>query len=242
MPHPYTTLLFWTFPTFTLLVGFAVLLIIVLTCYHRRYIAPARIVDVFIGGLISVLLVTQFIEPNWHSMVIGALVGMRLAAYWRKVPLTSILDIMTLGLPLLMFAAWWGCGAAACAYGTEIQNLSLYPWWSVWEERDIFGLIYPRYATQPLGMMVAAALLLTGLLVLWRGWLKQARFGLMLALVSFSMFSLGFLRGDAVPMIATLRLDQWLDLSMVLFAFIVMGLTTYDRTYNLRLPEPSPER
>lgn len=263
MPHPYTTLFFWTLPTFTVLIGFGAVFILLIALYLTRHDIPSgKTVDIAIGGLIGAAVLARtfhvlldwsyfsahneeiFRFPagglNWHGALIGALIGTSIVGWWRKVPFKRILDMMVIGLPLMMFAAWWGCGAAACAYGAEIQNLSQYPSWLVWEERDIYGLIYPRYATQPVGMMVAAALLVLGIWMAWRGWRTAP--GIMLLMVSLSMLLIGFLRGDVVPIYAGLRIDQWLDLFMIMFALGLTGYTLYVRTHDLRLPEPSPQR
>jgi prolipoprotein diacylglyceryltransferase len=257
MPYPYSYLLFWTLPTFTLLLGAGVLLIILVAIYCERERTPAGIiVDVAVGGLIGAVILARLFHVllewpyfsvhqneilrltagglNWHGAVIGAVTGVVITAKWKKVHLAPLLDVMALALPVLMFAVWWGCGAAACGYGAEIQNLSSYPSWLVWEERDIYGLIYPRYATQPLGMMIAAGLLLIALALIRRGWLKGRRFGLLLILVSMSMFALGFLRGDAP--------DQRLDLMMVLIGLLFTGWNFYDRTDDLRLSESPAQR
>jgi prolipoprotein diacylglyceryltransferase len=157
---------------------------------------------------------------DWRGAFLGALLGMWLMARLRDVPFDALLDGLAPVLPMIALAGWWGCGAAHCAYGKEVENLSFYPAWQVWEEADIYNLIAPRYATQRLGMILAWAALVIVLAVMWRGWLKWRRLWLALVLIAAGMFALGFLRGDYAVLLGGLRLGQWLDLALALLSII----------------------
>jgi prolipoprotein diacylglyceryltransferase len=148
---------------------------------------------------------------DWHGAVLGGLIGLWLAARWRKLRFPAALDALTLALPLLALASWAGCLASACGYGAEVDTLAHYSPFVVSETPDIYGIVAPRYNTQLFGILLALGLLLITVLLFWRGWLVLRRFWLVLALLSLCLFVIGFYRGDAVPLIAGLRADQWLD-------------------------------
>jgi phosphatidylglycerol:prolipoprotein diacylglycerol transferase len=181
--------------------------------YFRDH--PGEILQFQSGGL------------NWHGALLGALLASWLAARLRRVPFEALLGAAALALPLIAFAGWWGCGAAHCAYGAEVENLSHYPGVVAWEEQDIFNLTAPRFAVQPLGMMLAAALLGLAALLTWRGWLApRRRFGVILVMLAAGMFGLGFLRGDYALDFGGLRADQWLDLALILLGLVMVGWPT----------------
>ncbi len=249
MPTLYTTLLFWKLPTFTLLLGVGGVLTLALLLWQTRGIVPpGRVTDVFIAGIIGALVAARGLHVllhwnyfdahrqeifslaqgglSWHGAAVGGWLASSLAARLQGFSLRVILPGMAAGLCVVMFSAWWGCGAALCAYGREVQNLSQYPSWLVWEAPDIFGTWAPRYNTQSLGMAAAAALLP---FALWRQqvpclrWTSHApvterRFWTVLAACGLVMLVLGFLRGDQIAAIAGLRADQWLDGVVVLLA------------------------
>lgn len=153
---------------------------------------------------------------DWHGALLGGLCGLLLVARWRKVAVTPLLDALALALPLLALAGWWGCRAANCAFGAEVDTLANYPALLVAELPDVYGIPAPRYNTQLIGLVLAlTVLLITGALI-WRGWLAGRRFWLALALLSLGMFGIGFFRADYAVMVAGLRADQWLDLGALL--------------------------
>jgi prolipoprotein diacylglyceryltransferase len=157
---------------------------------------------------------------EWHGALFGAWLGIWIVSKFRKFRPLTLAPTLAFVIPIIGFAAWRGCEAATCAYGAEVTNMAEYPAWAVWEGSDIFGLIYPRFHTQWLGMMLSLVLLLLALILTWRN--LNMRFGLILGLFSVGMFMIGFLRGDAVPYIAGLRAEQWLDLLTTGFAIMLM--------------------
>jgi phosphatidylglycerol:prolipoprotein diacylglycerol transferase len=157
---------------------------------------------------------------DWHGAVIGALIGLSVVTRWRGLSLPRLLDAFTLGLPLLALTGWLGCWAAGCGYGTEVETLAYYPGWMVSIAPDVYGIPAPRYNTQFFGTLAALVLLLLAAGLIWQGWLAGRRFWLILALLSLSVFAIGFFRADYALVIAGLRADQWLDLSMLGFAVV----------------------
>jgi phosphatidylglycerol:prolipoprotein diacylglycerol transferase len=163
---------------------------------------------------------------DWHGAVVGGLVGMGIAVYF--IPLQNVettksriyadlLDTLTPSLPVLALAGWLGCGAVACYYGAEVENMADYPAFMTADLPDIYGIYVPRFNTQFLGTVFSGGLLaLTFLMSLW-GRLRYRRFWLALALLSAGMFGIGFLRGDYTVWIAGLRFDQWLDIALLVY-------------------------
>lgn len=148
---------------------------------------------------------------DWHGALLGGLLGLALAARWRRLDLRALLDALAPALPLLAFAGWLGCWAAVCGYGAEVDTLARYPALAAAETRDVYGIVAPRYNTQVFGMALALAVLGVWALLKWRGWLPRRRFWLLLVLLSLGMFGIGGFRGDYAPLLAGLRADQLLD-------------------------------
>ncbi|HRF94412.1 MAG TPA: hypothetical protein PLZ51_04420, partial [Aggregatilineales bacterium] len=84
------------------------------------------------------------------------------------------------------------------------------------EAPAIDGMIAPRFATHPLAMLWAVIIWGIIAICVWQGWLKGQRFGVSLILWSAGMVLIGFLRGDVVPTVYNLRIDQWLDALMLI--------------------------
>ena len=165
---------------------------------------------------------------DWHGAVIGGLIGLALIAWVRRLNVRALLDVLAPTLPLLTFAGWFGCWAAVCAYGAEVDTLAHYPAWATAETRDVYGIIAPRYNTQIFGMALAFFLLIISLMLIRLGWLKYRHFWLLLALLSAGMFGIGFFRGDYNPMIGSLRADQVLDLAFFGISLGILLLTGRD--------------
>lgn len=246
MPTPLTTIGPWTLPTYMLVLALAIgasAAIGVLRTGRRA----GGVVDVALGALAvglvlarleHVLLNWNYFAYNvneafqlnaggldWHGAAIGGLIGGALVARWRRVDMRDVLDAMTLGLPLIALAGWYGCWAAHCAYGVEVDTLAHFPSWAVAEAADIYGIAAPRYNTQLFGQWLSAALLVVAVILLWRGRLGGVRFWLILALFSAGMFVIGFFRGDYAVMLNGLRLDQWLDAVVGAFSFQLSAIS-----------------
>jgi phosphatidylglycerol---prolipoprotein diacylglyceryl transferase len=258
MPYPYTSFLGFTINTYTLHLAVGIIVSFALVMFIHQYEFPLhKVADVCLATLLVGLLVARvehvivhwsyFSEHtdeilrftsgglNWHGAVIGGLGGAWLISKWRGIPLAALLDSFALTLPFIAFGAWRGCEAVACAYGREVQTLASYPDFVVWEGADIYGLIYPRFHTQYLGQILALSLLLIILFLRWRQLLIGYHFALTLALLSIGMLGIGFLRGDAVPTLAEIRLDAFLHLFTLFFGVIfthIINLRHRKRDYD----------
>jgi phosphatidylglycerol---prolipoprotein diacylglyceryl transferase len=245
VPEPYILFFGRLFSNYTIAIGVSVLFAGIWVADNLRDTLPLRrILDLYILLLIHALIfgrliyvLTHFdyygIQPeeifylqqggiDWHGAVWSGCLMIWLFARWQHITFLSVLNAFAPALPVLMFGAWWGCHAASCAYGAEIQNISNYPSWLVWEGPDIYGLRLPRFYTQSIGTLFAFGLLLITWLLTRLKFLRWNRFGLVLALMSLVMFGIGFMRGDDVLYVFNLRSDQWLDLIMLVFALVLL--------------------
>jgi prolipoprotein diacylglyceryltransferase len=252
MPDPYTTIGPFTTQTYTLVLAIGILstMALAIMTYRLRYVVPfSRLVDVYLAALVSgvigarvfhVILNWRYFQGNtaeitqigagglnWHGAVLGALLALTVMAWFFKLSLSSLLDALAIGLPVLAFMSWWGCGAATCSYGAEVQTMADYPTWLTWEAPGQFQLIAPRFATQPLGMVFSGIVFWVMVIVARLERLEGRRFWLALALFSVGTSWLDSLRGDYAATIASLRADQWLDLTFCIFGLLVWGAITW---------------
>jgi prolipoprotein diacylglyceryltransferase len=242
-------------PAYTLLLSFGVLItgaIVALRLTAERAIPAWRVgavIDALLAGALSGIVAGRAFHValnwayfrydtaeiwqvrmgglDWHGVVVGALLGAAIMASLRRIPLDALLGALAFGLPVIALAGWWGCLGARCAYGAEVGNLSNYPDWLVWEARDLYNIIAPRYRAQAVGIGLSLALLLIYLAIDRLNWPPSppdVRFWLMLTLLCAVMFMLGFLRGDAALAVGGLRADQWLDLAL---GVISMGMLAW---------------
>ncbi len=200
---------------------------------------------------------------DWHGGVMGGLIGLY-GAWWLRQWLAlrrglsatnpyryiDLLDSLTPALPLIGLAAWWGCLAASCGYGAEVDNLSNYPAFAVSETADVYGIAVPRYNTQVFGLILSALVLIVVAVLMWgkpspptplpqgegrRRW----RFWLVLALLSAGMFVIGFYRGDHALYLANLRLDQILDVLLIAMSVVAFSGQQRNKNANLQYPHVS---
>jgi prolipoprotein diacylglyceryltransferase len=262
MYNPFTSLFGRQWFSYTVLLMIAALVILLWLIYRAPSGKRVALIDVFLSGLISGIVVGRLIHVlsqwqyfadhtreirkiyyegglNWHGVVIGALFGMAIMSRLRKIELRSVLDDIALLLPLVALMAWWGCGTIGCAYGLSVERMADYPQGFTWAQPDIFGITEPRFATQQLGAALAIGLFVLALILHWRDWLSGGRLWLLLLLLSTGLFALGFVRGDFSVMIYGLRTDQWLDIGMMLFAISLLVLHLF--YYRMRVsPIDSP--
>ncbi len=225
------------------MIGYSTLLSVTVlgTCLSIVWAAPrgqrARVVDALLVGLLTALLLGRALHVavhwayfqdhtgeiaqlgagglSWQGAAWGALLGSGAAAWGRGVRWAGFFTGLALAAPVIGWAAWVGCQQALCAHGAEVSTLADYPAWLVVEARDSFGLYAPRYNTHLLG---AGGMLVWGLMVVAarRRLPPSALLGLSLIGVAIGSLLLGFLRGDVVPFVGGLRVDQWLDLAVAL--------------------------
>lgn len=252
----YTQLLFWSVPTFRLTIALAILASIGIAIYQqrsRRQFVDACLGALLLGivgaRLFHVGLNWDYFAENvaeiwrfeaggldWHGALLGGLLGLVLVTWaqtlfnrWRPntfspLSFNTLLTSLTPALPLTGLGGWVGCLAAGCGYGKEVDSLANYPRWAASELVDVFGIVAPRYNTPYFGiaLCLCGVLLVLGL----RRWQDARRFWLVLMLMSWGMFVIGFFRADHVLDLFGLRGDQLLDVIMAIWGMIMLIRTT----------------
>jgi phosphatidylglycerol:prolipoprotein diacylglycerol transferase len=169
---------------------------------HWQYFAehPEGIVKVWQGGL------------DWHGAVLGGLLALLLVCRVRGVGFRQISDALAFILPMGAALANTGCLMVSCGHGREVASLADYHPPIALELPDLYGVVAPRLASQLYGVVLSLLLIGVAGLLAWRITQVGVRFWLVLALLALGTFGIGFTRGDSVPMVGALRLDQVLDL------------------------------
>jgi phosphatidylglycerol:prolipoprotein diacylglycerol transferase len=169
---------------------------------HWQYFAehPEGIIKVWQGGL------------DWHGTVLVGLLAMLLVCRIREVSFRQISDVLAFILPMGAALAYTGCLMVSCGHGREVTSLADYSPPIALELPDLYGVVAPRLASQLYGVVFSLLLIGVAGLLAWRIAHPGVRFWLVLALLALGTFGIGFTRGDLVPMVGALRLDQVLDL------------------------------
>jgi prolipoprotein diacylglyceryltransferase len=232
---PRATVLWWTLPSYMLLIAAALLTSIVILFWETRrawrlsHVANSALIALALGLLSAriehVIISWEYYRTvpseilnfaagglNAHGAIVGAVVGGWISARMLQHDFDQWLSAAAYALCVISIAAWWGCAAASCVYGAEVGNLSDYPAWTVWEAPGNFLMVVPRYAAQPLGAVASTVLLCLVSLSAAFGARGRQRIGLALAGAMTINFMIGFLRGDPGPIIGNLRLTQVFDL------------------------------
>jgi phosphatidylglycerol---prolipoprotein diacylglyceryl transferase len=174
---------------------------------------------------------------NWHIAVLGALIGLALVCRWRGLSFREVTDVLALVLPVGAMLTYTGCLMTSCGHGYEVESLAGYPPLIVMELPDLFGVIAPRLASQVYGIVWSAIVLLLTFTLLRRIEREGVRLWLVLALLGLGAFAIGFTRGDEAPYLGALRLDQVLDLAIVVFGVLMaLSMLRRTRTYTLYGP------
>jgi prolipoprotein diacylglyceryltransferase len=235
---PRATVLWWTLPSFMMLIAASFLLSCGILFWETRRswklseAANSALIALALGLFLARM---EHVILNWayfatvpseilnfaagglnaHGAIAGAAAGGWVSARLFRNSFNPWLSAAAYALCLLAAAAWWGCVAASCAYGAEVGNLADYPSWLVWEAQGDFLMVAPRYAVQPIGAIASVMLLggigLAAMLSISGRW----RAALALAGTMLISFFLGFLRGDSGPMLGSLRVTQILDLILL---------------------------
>ncbi|MDX2137838.1 MAG: prolipoprotein diacylglyceryl transferase [Chloroflexota bacterium] len=151
---------------------------------------------------------------GWHGAAWGSWLGLWLGwRAWRmQTPFAVLLTALAPAVPVFMAAGWLGCAAAGCGYGSEVRTLADYPPLVTAELPDVFGIVAPRWNTPLYGVVWASVVFV--IVVGATRWLAPTGFWLALVVGALGTFVIGYARADAVPFIAGLRADQWLDLGV----------------------------
>jgi phosphatidylglycerol:prolipoprotein diacylglycerol transferase len=169
-------------------------------CWEYFASNAAEIVQVWRGGI------------DWHGAVLGGLAGLALGCRLRRVSWQQAADVLALALPAGAVLANIGCLMAGCAPGREVATLADFPPLIAAELPDLYGITAPRLNSQLFGI-AASALTLGAAWGLARVVRRSGvRLWIVLALLGLAAFAIGYTRGDAVPLVGSLRLDQALDL------------------------------
>ena len=185
------------------------------------------------------------------GVVVGGAMGAGVMARLRKLLPGLLWGTLAPGAAVVLIAAYLGCLRAGCACGRETWPGDGPLWALSAELPDLYGLHAPRVAVPVLGMGWGALMLV---LTLWmvRGGRTTASGAttpgvtargvtargatarvaptgpIWLALYGLGEFALGFLRGDAPPLIGGLSALQWAGLGIMGTA-IALGILTTDR-------------
>ncbi len=92
------------------------------------------------------------------------------------------------------------------------MTLADYPPPLALELPDVYGVVSPRLASQVYGLALSTIVLIAALVLTHLVKREGVRFWIVLALLGSGIFAIGFTRGDPIPMLGSLRLDQMLDL------------------------------
>jgi phosphatidylglycerol:prolipoprotein diacylglycerol transferase len=177
---------------------------------------PNEIWEIWRGGL------------DWHGAILGGLAGLAGGARLRRLAFWQVADALAWGLPVGVILTYTGCLMTRCGHGREVRSLADYPAPLVAELPDLYGIVAPRFSSQLYGIVLGVALL--AVVILLRRW--PARLWAALALLGLGAFGIGFTRGDSVPMVGSLRLDQLLDL--VIVAIGIAGSVWEHRAHKKR--------
>lgn len=256
MPNPTTAILGHPWQTYTLTLMIVLIGSVAWGVWRAPQGKRAATFDVCLGGVIGGVLVGRAVHValwwayfqqntaqiwqlsdgsvDWRGALIGALVGAWGLSRWRSADVAWLARQAAWFVPLLATAGWWACAAGRCAYGAAVPFMSDYPPGMTWDAPDIYNVIEPRFAVQPMGAALSLIVWALMLLALRRDWFPRWRVGLALIMVSLISFGLGFLRGDTMPVWGALRADQWLDAGVALLGmgWIVFGIrrTKADQT------------
>jgi len=175
---------------------------------HWGYFADhsAEIPQFWLGGL------------EWHLAVIFGLIALAAGCRAWKINFRQAVDVIGLIAPVAAALIFGGCWLSACGYGQEVDSLADYPRFVAAELPDMYGIVAPRLNTQVFG--IVAGLILTGVAVVLARRIHRSgtHFWIILALLAATLFALGALRGDPIPMVGVFRLDQLLDLGVTAVA------------------------
>jgi phosphatidylglycerol:prolipoprotein diacylglycerol transferase len=156
--------------------------------------------------------------------VLGGLLALLLVCRMREVGFREISDTLAFILPMGAALTYTGCLMVSCGHGREVISLADYSSPIALELPDLYGVVAPRLASQLYGVVFSLLLIGVAGVLAWRIAQAGVRFWLVLALLALGTFGIGFTRGDSVPMVGALRLDQVLDLLVAAGALVAAAL------------------
>lgn len=166
---------------------------------------------------------------DWHPGLAAGVIAAAVYGRWQRLPTLRLLDACTPGLAIGCALGWLACYKAGCAYGLPVwPNEHL--WVLAADLPGAYGIAEPRVAVQLIGAGYSLLALAAGrwwFVARAGGWLlvdRHSPFVAFICLYSAGMFALGFLRGDEMVRLASLRLDQWLDATFTATALVFYAL------------------
>ncbi|MBZ0317032.1 MAG: prolipoprotein diacylglyceryl transferase [Anaerolineae bacterium] len=187
--------------------------------YFRYF--PEDWLDVWYGGV------------EWHSGIIGGLVGAWGMARLRKVPFGEFSDGLALALPLGVMGGWWACRHAGCGCGRVVNPQADVPSWLTGHLIDLAGDVTLRYETQIFGIG-ATLIVLIGVtwLTVHEQWAGYRLWGVLFC-ISLIPFLLGFLAGNPSDKTGGLRIGQILDIGLMVVSIVIgFGIWFYRRQFK----------
>ena len=222
--------------------GLVAALLVALARSRRWQVPPLTVVDAVLAGTVGGMVGGRigYVVANWayfqghlsqalqvwrgglspHAALLGAVGGVVLMAYRRKVDPRLLLDLLAPSAALVAGSAWLGCLWAGCAWGIEVRPDQGLLWRLGAELPDLYGLRAPRVAVQAMGAGWSGLAFLVTLMLGRRG----RPFLLWLILHGVGGFGLGFLRGDLSPVWAGMSLSQIADLATAFVGLALLAL------------------
>lgn len=171
---------------------------------------PSALRQPWLGGL------------TYHGALVGCVIGIWFWQRWSKESAWGLLDQAAPIGALLFMLGWLACWLEGCAFGAE-AGLGLFRS----DLPDNFGVFAVRFQTQRLGIIWGTLVLI----IISRLYSAQKQRGdnpngrwflITLSLLTIGHGALTFLRGDAVPIIWGLRIDSWLDISILIGSLFLL--------------------
>jgi len=151
---------------------------------------------------------------NYHGALLGGLAGLWLWARLTRRPFYRYAALLAPGLALLTAFGWAACGVAGCAYGLPAAPGPLAA-----DLPDSLGVHALRYRTQPAGAFGALAVFVAALWAYGRTQPARLFWGTLAGLsLVHAAVTLG--RGDPAPLLFGLRLDLWVDVTLIVVAVV----------------------
>jgi phosphatidylglycerol:prolipoprotein diacylglycerol transferase len=205
------------------LIGGRLIHVLLYGAYFREN--PVEILRVWRGGI------------DWHGAVIGGLLALVIASLQGHVRFRAFADVLAFLLPAGAALIYTGCWMTSCGHGREVTSLADFPPLIAQELPDLFGVMAPRLASQMFGLIWSLILLGAAALLARRLSVEGVRLWVILLLTAAGAFAIGFMRGDAIAVIGGLRVDQVLDVGMIILATLGFMLARRQaRLYTLYGP------
>jgi phosphatidylglycerol:prolipoprotein diacylglycerol transferase len=171
----------------------------------------------------------------WPGGLVVGLAAVLIYAAARRVSPWPLLDAVAPGVAFFVVCAWLACFLDKCAYGIETYPGQGLLWALSLEMPDVYGIRAPRVAVQLLGAGWSAVALAAVVCAVRRARFAGLALPLWLVIYCAGSFGLGFLRGDAGPLMAGWRLDQVTDVTLFAAGVVLLVAALRQRC---ALPNP----